>query len=223
MKKVKNISDFMDYLLKEDVYVPQPKSSFDIRPQEQDVPVSLDQVVDRYIIRYEKEAIPTVEDYENEMLEGKIQNYSDVLIEALNEAENETQAQALSNKEADIASSFGASTNVGGDITQKEKSTEERAIINTPQINLDQFAKSVARLVNNFEVLLNPKDIVLNRVENYIKINYDTRAAAELMQILDANYSLRTQEKNLEKKDNTPETYAVGALSNEGWYAHNST
>jgi len=89
-------------------------------------------------------------------------------------------------------------------------------IMATPQINLQDFARSIARLVNNFEQLLSPKDIILNRVEEYIKINYDEKTSKELMSILDSNYSLRVSEQTEENDAQWPTSYAAGALSTGG-------
>jgi hypothetical protein len=225
-KKVKkNLIDFMDYLLKEDNNIPQPNSSYETRPVEQTKPVSLDQVVDRYIVRYEKEAIPTTNSYENQMFENRIPSYGDVLLEALNEADEEDPMASLDEDPAapapdapvgDFGTDLKDTTDIGGGGTKKSDKEEKNVIINTPQINLQDFAKNVARMVNNFDTLLNPKDIILNRVENYILNNYDQRTADEFMNILDTNYSLRTMDKRDSNDSNTPTPYAAGALGSEG-------
>jgi predicted transcriptional regulator len=99
--------------------------------------------------------------------------------------------------------------------TQKE-THNQKAVINTPQINLQEFSKNIARMINNFDTLLNPKQILLNRVENYIMTNYDQRTAQELMDMLAQNYNLSTSEREQEDKENNPTSYSVGALSSEG-------
>ena len=63
-------------------------------------------------------------------------------------------------------------------------------VINTPKINLNDFTRSMARLINNYDALLNPKSIILNRAEAYIKSNYDERTAKMFMQIMERNYGL---------------------------------
>lgn len=221
MKKKKSLNEFMDYLLKEDNNIPQPQSAFETRPVEQPKDVSLDQVVDRYIVRYEKESIPTTDSYEGEMFES-VKPFGQLLTEVLSEADDDLDAGAddTESNAGGSDSSFGgdldSTTEVGGGGTQQADADAARPIINTPQINLQEFAKNVARLINNFETLLNPKDIILNRVENYVLTNYDQRTAEEFMAILDTNYSLRTPEKRDENEKDNPTPYAVGALSSEG-------
>lgn len=219
-KKTSSITKFIDLLLKEDNFIPEPQSSFEVRPVEQQKDISLDQVIDRYIIQYEKESIPTIDSYENEMFENYKFNFDSIILEALNEADNDEENQN-DEENTDSANSgsddtFDSVTDFGGSSTKKNDDSNKQAIINTPQINLQEFGKNIARLVNNFDTLLNPRDTILNRVENYIKINYDERTAKELMELLSSNYSLRTQEKNTEENNAVPNSYSVGALSTEG-------
>lgn len=221
MKKKKKLNEFINYLLKEDNNIPEPQSSYEVRPVEEIKNASLDQVVDRYIIRYEKESIPTTQSYENEMFEN-IKHFSKILTEVLKEAEddktdNTNNNDGLSdNNESDFGGDLTSTTEIGGNTTKKSDSSKQKPVINTPQINLQEFTKNIARLVNNFETLLNPKDIIINRVENYILTNYDQRTAEEFIELLDKNYSLRTLEKNEDNQENIPTPYAAGSLSFEG-------
>lgn len=221
-KKKKSLNEFIDYLLKEDNNLPQPQSAYDVRPVEYPKDVSLDQVVDRYIVRYEKESIPTVSSYEGEMFES-IKPFGEVLLEVLNEADNDdenadenTGNTSFGGEDNDFVSDLDSTTEIGGGGSQKSDIESQKPIINTPQINLQEFAKNIARLINNFDTLLNPKDIILNRVENYILTNYDQRTAEEFITIMDINYGIRTPEKREENEKEIPTSYAVGALSSEG-------
>lgn len=220
----KNLNDFLKYLLKEDTALPIPQSAFEVRPVEHKKDISLDQIVDRYIIRYEKECIPTADSYENEMFES-VKNYNDVLEEVLSEADEDLpgiedaesdDAAIASDGGADDLADFGSTMDVGGGATEKIDVENKVPVVNTPQINMQEFAKSVARLVNGFDTLLNPKEVILNRVEDYIATNYDQRTAEELMQILDVNYKLKTLKTRDENEREIPTHYAAGALSTEG-------
>ena len=59
-----------------------------------------------------------------------------------------------------------------------------------PQINLSAFTNKVARLISNFDSLVNPKVIVLNRAYAYIRQNYDENTAKEMMIILESTYNI---------------------------------
>jgi hypothetical protein len=241
MKQKNNLKAFLDDLLKEDNPAPPPASAADIAPVETPKDLSMDQVIDRYFIRYEKESIPNAGDYEKEMASqaplvqkqqpavapqiqqnlesanSRIPHYGQVVAEALRVI---TEADDEEDPGLDVAGGGG-----GDEDTSKEEPSpsspagndQNQPVINTPQINLNNFAASIARLVNNFNELMNPKDIILNRVESYITTNYDPRTAKELMDILDTNFSLRTQNaqdhREVETTMATP--YAQGALSKE--------
>jgi hypothetical protein len=211
-KKGKNLDVLLESILNEDNPPPVPQNTFDASEPETPMALSLDAEVDNYIVRYEKESIPTAETYEDELFnaqtEAPAQTFESVLYDALNEAEEEEEE--LPAEEPDAAGGLGL-----GDSEPSPEDAEQAppAIMNTPQINLQDFARSIARLVNNYDALMNPKNIILNRVQKYVEMNYDARTAKELMEILDVNYSLTTDD-NAEQEWPTP--YAAGALSTEG-------
>lgn len=218
------LNTFLNDLLKEDNPTPPPKNTQEFAPPEAPQDISLDQVIDRYLIRYEKESIPTVDAYEDELYGEQYElNTNAVIEEALNEAD-EDELDLGGDDEEDAADAGGEAADTGdagdtggldlggGDDTGGGE-TPEAPVVSTPQINLQDFARSVARLINNYEVLLNPKETILNRVEAYLTSNYDDRTAEELMDILDTNYGLRTAEENRENQENNPTAYSAGALA----------
>jgi hypothetical protein len=235
-----NLKALLDDLLLEDNPPPMPATAADIAPVEAPKDVSLDQVIDRYLIRYEKESIPTVDDYEAE-LHGEsvaVPHFMDVVNEAFlteqepGEEEEDPLADEAGAEEGDDAGldlgGDDAGLDLGGDEGDLGAGAEEEGgdapaaspgeptVVATPQINLNDFARSVARLVNNFEVLLNPRDTILNRIEAYMVSNYDERTARELMDILDVNYSLRPAQSGVEQQGQEfPTPYAAGALSTD--------
>jgi hypothetical protein len=219
--KIKNKRALLDYLL-EDNPPPQPKNMADFAPVYKQKDASLDQVIDRYIIRYEKESIPNIQNYENEMF-GEGIHYSKILEYVLSEAEDDEEG-GLDLGAEDDAGLETPPEDLGADETEEpdsstSKDSGQQVVAQTPQINLQQFAKSIARLVNNYESLLNPKNIILNRVEAYMVANYDQRISKELMDMLEQNYSLRSgtqEEQEKEDKNIYPTPYAAGALSSEG-------
>jgi hypothetical protein len=205
MKKIKtikknNLDSLLENVLLEDNPAPAPTNIHSFSQPEAPKNASLDQAVDRYIVRYEKESIPTSETYENEIFENKKLNFKDILKEAfMNEADPTPEPSDLH---------AGATQN-------KVPGPDELPIMATPQINLQDFARNIARLINNFEQLLRPSDIILNRVVEYIKINYDEKTSKELIDILDKNYSLRTTEQSVADDNQWPTSYAIGSQSTE--------
>lgn len=228
-KKRSRLDMLLESLMNEDQPAPVPQNTQDFAPVETPKDVSLDQIIDRYLIRYEKESIPTMDDYEDELY-GEDLDYSKVVAGALNEAEDDELDLGDDDDDEDLGGEedFGADDDgldlgggeedagAGPGETGDESVPGEPAVVATPQINLQDFARSVARMVNNYEALLKPRETILNRIEAYITSNYDDRTAQELMDILDTNYSLRTSETAEETQEEYPTSYAAGALSTDG-------
>lgn len=222
---MKNLDKLLEYVLTEEDPIPEPQTADDVAPTEP-IEASLDQVVDRYLIRYEQESIPTAETYEHDLI-GAEEEYAKIgeLGEAaiyLLEQEPEEEEEPAEEEEAPAEEPAAGEEDMGLDLGEPgeepaEPAAEGEPVAATPQINLNDFARSVARLVNNFEVLLNPQNVILNRVEAYITSNYDERTARELMDILDQNYSLRpVEEKPGDREEPVyPEPFTAGALSSD--------
>lgn len=201
MKKYRNLDNLLDMILKEDNPAPAPTNMADFAPVETQTNVSLDQAIDRYVVRYEKESIPTSETYEKRIEpETKLESFVRRMLNEAEEVPNPTG-------EEDVGS---ASMDDGlGDMTPQP-------VMATPQINLNDFARSVARLVNNYDALLNPKEIIINRVAEYVKNNYDERTSREFLELLSTNYNISTLKAQQDKLDSIPTPQAAGSLSTEG-------
>ena len=103
MTKKKHLDTLLEEILSEDNPADVPMHAQDVAPLKKSKEVSLDQVVDRYIIRYEKESIPTAETYENELYgEGKIPHYSSILEEVLLEAPGDEDEAAEPAEEPEL-------------------------------------------------------------------------------------------------------------------------
>lgn len=104
--------------------------------------------------------------------------------------EQEDPAADLTAGAADPAggADLGAAGDLGGDAGGGGETPEMS--VPKPQINLSIFANKVSRLINNFDSLVNPKIVVLNRVYAYIRQNYDENTAKELLIILESTYNL---------------------------------
>ncbi len=209
----------LEFLMKEDNPPPRPQNTQDVESPDTPVDVSLDSVIDRYIVRYEKDSIPTAETYEDELYGEP--TFESVLYEALNEAPEDEELDIGADEEgadAEPPADDGGDLELGGGEEdmgggESEAPAPEQPVMATPQINLLDFTRNIARLVNNYDALLNPKNTILRRVEKYIESNYDVRTAKEFMELMDKNYSLSPDDQN---EQEWPTPYAQGALSSEG-------
>lgn len=180
-------------LTEQQVDLPYPKkiADFSSKPYK---PVSLDQIVDRYFIRYEKESIPTAED-------------EDMKTTMMNEFVVSSNVKKLTNFlfEQDAPPPAGLPPVDGGGGGPPKPAP----VLATPTINLNDFARSVARLVNNFEALLDPKTVLLNRAEAYIASNYDEKTARFFKEIMENNYGLKPQTTEYPETHSIPPIYGT--------------
>ena len=149
-------------------------------------PISLDQVIDRYLIRYEKESIPMSDNIGLDklpMMESAASNNVKLLQKFLFEQEDPGAAEGGGDTSEPPPDTGGGGGGGGGP-------AEENPIFKTPIINLNDFARSVARLINNFEALSDPKTIILNRAEAYIASNYDSQTAKQFTEMMEQNYGI---------------------------------
>lgn len=178
-----------DLVLKEQMpqtEYPQQMADFAPIPQKN---VSLDQVVDKYIVRYERESMPQ----SNSPGPGPT-DASAPSPETLEERQLRGLMNILFEQDAPPPPPDDGGGDLGGgggdDGGGSGKAPEGPPVVNTPKINLNDFTRSMARLINNYDALLNPKSIILNRAEAYIKSNYDERTAKMFMQIMERNYGV---------------------------------
>ncbi len=171
--------------LKEDEQNPYPGAMRDVLPVEETPNVSLDQVVDRYLVRYERESIPTSSMYERAVKNGSLLMLFEAIIKEQEDPAADTGGDDLGGGDMDMGDLGGGDSGGGGGGSPAAPLTK------TPRIDLNSFAMSVSRLVNNFESLLDPKSVIINRAQQYISKNYDERTGKELIDILKNNYDLQ--------------------------------
>ena len=75
-----------------------------------------------------------------------------------------------------------------------------------PNLNIDEFTNKVARLVNNRDILLKIKDVIINRAHRYLLENYGEKHADMLMSIMRDDFDFGDVEKEA-----PPAPYGLGA------------
>lgn len=226
----KDLKALLEQLLSEAEPVERPKSMDDFAPTESETAMSLDQAIDRYLVQYEREAIPTSEVYESKNVDRLMGFLFEQDLEAEEPAEDDAAAGGDDPAGAggldlgadlgggggglDLGGGAGGGGDAGGDAGGgKDAGGEEKApaVVNTPQINLQDFTRSVARLVNNAQSLIDFQTLILNRAEAYVKNNYNERTAQEMMSILDNQWDLKPQrvETSANPGTETPQSYTA--------------
>ena len=92
---------------------------------------------------------------------------------------------------------------VGSEEMSAEQPTEERQ----PPLNIDDFAGSVARLIMNFESLMDPVTVILNRSMNFLDNRYDRSVVDDFTEIMAQQYGMELNPID----DTQPPPAAVGA------------
>lgn len=152
---------------------------------------SIDDQIDAFIIKFEKDSIDHAEselEPEDELSESlKSLSLTSLLTE---QEEEEVEAEE---EDADVA----------------DEEEAEDIEVPKPEINIETFTKRVARLIMNFDSLVDVKGIVVNRAMNYVQENYDSAKAEEMKQILDTQFDFK-----VDLEDEVPEApFAAGAFA----------
>lgn len=95
----------------------------------------------------------------------------------------------------------------------------KRVLLETPadDIDLRVFAREVARLVKNYDTLIDIKSIILNKAFAYVKIKYGDDTEKALKDVLDQDFKLSTgKDAGYEDEDEPEVPIAVGARSAAG-------
>lgn len=171
--------------------------------------LSLDMKVDSYFMKYEKESLPTQQNYQvpgtdlgvpGGLLPSQASQGSGVTPTApvggieMQEGFKKTFLALL---EAEGDDPLGGGDDMGGgdptgggDDQTTSPAAPAQPQVENPRFNVRNFAQSVARLVLNYEGLLDPKSTILNRARAYVEKNYDAGVAKQMMDILSSQFQL---------------------------------
>lgn len=182
--------------------------------------ISLDAKVDRFLIQYEKESAPAVEPnnppvVKTEGVKG-LKSFKQFLFEA--EGDDPPGGgdpfggggpdSGSSNDGPDLGDLGG-----GDDSGPDSGEGQPQELVPVPQININTLAPKLARLVNNYQILLDPKNTILRRIHAFILKNYDANVANELMYLLSKNFQLTIQDP---VKQNTSAALPIGVGGSVG-------
>lgn len=207
MKKIKSFKEAASLLLEEGA----PINPADAQPTDPSVQnLSMDMKVDSYFLKYEKESLPTQQTYavpgsaENMMFEFR--SFAKQLLEA--DGDDPLAGGDPAGGDAGFA---GAGDEAGGDAPPAAPTQPQ---VENPRFNVRNFAQSVARLVLNYEGLLDPRTTILNRARYFIEKNYDAGVARQMMDILETQF--RLSPRAAEANDGVSAPVAAGAWTGVG-------
>lgn len=200
-KKLKN--EFLSKLMKESIsdMLAQQGPTADKAPI---TDISLDEKVDHFLIMGERESIAGSQQFASQQ-ESKKPTFLKSLMHNLFEA---NPSDDIADPTATPDASGGL--DLGGDTTDGnvEKGPPP---VPTPKIDIETFAKNIARLVNDYQTLIDPKRVIINRSKAYIEKNYNPEIAKQLMSILDTEYNL-SPESLSDKENNIVNPMGAGSI-----------
>lgn len=227
--KKTTLKDVLDLLMEEGAPI-NPANPQPIPMELQNL--SLDMKVDSYFMKYEKESLPTQQNYQvpgtdlgvpGGLIPGSSQPGSGVSPSApvgglpMQEGFKKT-FWALLEAEGDDpmlgGDDLGGADPMGEPDGSETPPAPTEPQVENPRLNVRNFAQSVARLVLNYEGLLDPKSTILNRARAYVEKNYDGAVAKQMMDILSSQFQLAPRASG----DTTPVQAppAAGAWSGVG-------
>lgn len=133
---------------------------------------SLDQQIDDYFAEYESEA--KVKKNEGFNFHSMTRGF----LSALNEAEEEKESDKKDDESADVA----------------KKLTSE-------DIDVEEFAASVVRLIDNYDSLLEVRNTIARRAINFLTENYEQDVVNEFKIILEDQHDVVIGKSTSEKED----------------------
>lgn len=217
-----------------------------IAPSETDpvvVPdVSLDQKVDKYLVRYEREAIPSSAIYDTDMAQQADVNAANssmggtgtggaarplppyesrsvkggLLESLLFEADDDaTAGDAGGGGFGGGGGAPGGGDDLGGGLDDtggdQPAAPKTPPVVDTPKMNMNNYCRAVARLVDNYEALLDPKTTIFNRAKEYVRVNYDEATAKMFEEVMTEQFGVNPKPAERDQRMAPPASNAIYA------------
>jgi hypothetical protein len=147
---------------------------------------SLDAQIDRYFAQYEKES-------KREKFEGV--DLRTITTDFLREAEGEDDDSETPPEEAEA-----------DDVSEPEKMTLE-------QLDIDSFANAIARLIDNYDSLLEVKNTIVRRAKNFLSKNYESDVMDSFVDVLRDDHGI---DDEMSKMDVDAEKFQAPAADRAG-------
>jgi len=184
----------------------------------------------RMLFEQDEEAEETEEDAPGGEEEGE-EEEAEGAGEAEDEAEEEQEEEEVDvTPEEEYALSDSIDQELNALLVDFEEEARKSAVVNRPEeleetvyrrlfeaaaedIDLNSFAGNVARLVKNYQNLIDWESVILNKAESFINNHYGEDTARVLLDILEDDYDIAKQGK---EEELPPAPIAVGARGEGG-------
>ena len=133
------------------------------------------------------------------------------------EVENLTPSETMSlGKSVDDALQgvfvdYEAKARKSAQLQKESRYSLRRYLLESADIDIDTFTADVARLVMNYDNLLDMEAIIINKAIQFLTSNYNEEAAEEFLELLDIKHDI-----SIGEEEEVPERLAVGASGGSG-------
>ena len=174
----------------------EEEEEIDVSPEEEAaLSKSADDQIMAHIVDFETKAMKSANVLGDEMLRPDPVNPEENAIELEVESKwYKKKVSSLLYEEAEDA------TNITG----------QASWVGSPDIDITVFSNDIARLVQNYDSLLDMEALIIAKAEDYIQTNYDQETAAYFIEVMDQQHDMRASEPT-EMDDNLDPPPAIGS------------
>lgn len=158
---------------------------------------SLDQQVDDFLISYESDA--KVKKNEGFDFRSMTRNFLSTTSRNLLEAEGDEEEEKPADETGD------------------EEKPEEKKKLSAEDIDIEEFASNVVRLIDNYDSLLEVRNTLARRAMNFLSDNYSPDVVSQFKIVLEDEHDITVGKSKADEEDNEfPSPVAAGAGSGGG-------
>lgn len=173
---------------------------------------SLDDQVDSILLRFESDCIVDVAaPGEDQTAESRL-SLASLILELKDDKKDDDEGEGgdpkpeIGDPEEEEKEDVKDKT---GDVEDAQPDDEADPL--RPKIDLGKFAGKVARLVVNYEALLDLPIAIVNRARNYLEQNYGIAVAKEFMEMMEQDYDVVVDRKGHKEPREHPLAVGAGA------------
>lgn len=132
-------------------------------------------------------------------------------VEKLTPSETMSLGKSVDDALQGVFVDYEAKARKSAQLQKESRYSLRRYLLESAEIDIDTFTADVARLVMNYDNLLDMEAIIINKAIQFLTSNYNEEAAEEFLELLDIKHDI-----SIGKEEEVPEHLAVGASGGSG-------
>jgi hypothetical protein len=132
-------------------------------------------------------------------------------VEKLTPSETMSLGKSVDDALQGVFVDYEAKARKSAQLQKESRYSLRRYLLEAAEIDIDTFTADVARLVMNYDNLLDMEAIIINKAIQFLTSNYNEEAAEEFLELLDIKHDI-----SIGKEEEVPEHLAVGASGGSG-------